>query len=107
MLRNILTVLLSLTAVPVVAQNEQEVACGHQADIVQAIAQARLDRVREGKLPEVLAENATWPENYNRMIPVLAPHMYGLKRRDIRGIDWRSNTFEQCMNVDPSTLQGG
>ncbi|WP_299632059.1 hypothetical protein [uncultured Roseobacter sp.] len=106
MLRYSLVLALAWTAFPVLAQEDKEVLCGHQADIVAAIAQARLDRVSERKLPEALAETATWPENYNVMIPVLAPHLYGLKRKDIRNTDWRGATFEQCMGADLSAAQG-
>ncbi|MGC3936445.1 hypothetical protein ACOTTU_01420 [Roseobacter sp. EG26] len=106
MLRYVSAFVFLLTASPVLAQDDKEVLCGHQADIVAAIAQARLDRVSERKLPQALAENATWPANYNGMIPVLAPHMYGLKRKELRNTDWRSATFEQCMGADLSSLQG-
>ncbi|MBW4707753.1 hypothetical protein KX928_08130 [Roseobacter sp. YSTF-M11] len=97
MLRFVLTVALAVIAVPAVAQSEKEVSCGYQADVVEAIKQARLDRVAERKLPEVLAQNATWPEKYNNIIPIIAPSIYEKKRSDLREEDLATWWREQCM----------
>lgn len=92
----IASVLAALTT-PALAQTEKETSCGHQADVVAAIQQARLDRVAERKLPDALATGATWPEKYNNIIPLLAPHIYEIKRSDLRSQDLATWWREQCL----------
>lgn len=106
MLRLALSLALAVTAAPVLAQNqtgktpeEKAISCGHQADVAAAIVQARLDRVAERDLPRELAKTATWPEQYNVLIPIFAPFYYEQKRSDLRDLDTRSSTFEQCMSL--------
>lgn len=49
-------------------------SCAYQADVVAAIQQARLDRVKERDVPEAIAAtNPTWPENYSVAIPLITP----------------------------------
>lgn len=106
MLRLALMLSLAVAAAPAVAQDQAEkspeekaTSCGHQADVAAAIVQARLDRVAERKLPEELAKTATWPEQYNVLIPIFAPFFYEQKRSDLRDLDTRTSTFEQCMSL--------
>lgn len=75
-----------------------EVECSHQARLIAAIQQARLDRVPERKVQEYLLEQGTdWPENYNAVIPVFAPWVYDQKRRVIRNEDLSIAFKEQCL----------
>ena len=92
-----LACLLSLSAAPVLAQSEKEIECGHISDVVGAIQQARLDRVAERDVPAALAASATWPEKYNNAIPLLAGHIYELKRSELRTLDLRTTWREQCL----------
>ncbi|MFK7881367.1 hypothetical protein [Roseobacter sp.] len=100
MLRFSLACALAMTAVPVLAETEKEISCRYQSDVVAAIKQARLDRIAERKLPEVLAENATWPEKYNNIIPIVAPSIYEKKRRELRDEDLAGWWREQCMALE-------
>jgi hypothetical protein len=101
MLRLALSLTIAVLAIPVTAQtSEKEIDCGHQADVAAAIVQARLDRVAERKLPEELAKTATWPEKYNVLIPIFAPHFYNQKRGELKDQDIRGATFEQCMSLE-------
>ncbi len=100
MLRLVLSLMLCVTAMPSFAQtSDKEIDCGHQADVAAAIVEARLNRVAERKLPEELAKTATWPEKYNVLIPIFAPHFYEQKRGDLESQDIRGSTFEQCMSL--------
>ena len=44
------------------------------------------------------AGSPTWPDNYNKTIPQLAPWVYGLKKRDLRkqnlGQVWQTQCLE-------------
>lgn len=83
---------------PVWAQSaDKKTSCGYQADVVSAIQQARLDRVRERKVREHVLENATWPENYNTAIPLLTPWVYEMKMRDVRNNDLAAAWTELCL----------
>lgn len=100
MVRILLACAIVMTAAPSMAQTEKEISCGYQADLVVAIAQARLNRVAERDLSQKLAQTATWPDKYNVLIPIFAPFIYEQKRRDVRNADWRASTFSQCMQVE-------
>ena len=85
-------------AAPVFAQDSKEVSCDYQAQVVAAIQQARLDRIRERKVPEHIAKSEpTWPENYNAAIPIMAPWVYEQKMRDIRNQDLAATWKELCL----------
>lgn len=88
----------SVLSTPALAQDADKVeSCGHQATVVAAIQQARLDRVKERKVQEHVLENATWPENFNTAIPLLTPWVYEMKMRDIRKQDLSAAWTELCL----------
>lgn len=90
--------LATVTVAPGLAQSEdKKTSCGYQAQVVAAIQQARLDRVRERKVQERVMENATWPENYNTAIPLLTPWVYEMKMRDVRNNDLGAAWTELCL----------
>ena len=98
MLRFTLTCALALTALPATAQSEKETSCKYQADVVAAVRQARLDRVRERKVQEtVLAANPAWPENFNAAIPLVTPWVYEMARKDVRDNDLAELWNELCL----------
>lgn len=99
MVRFILAAALAVTAAPAFAETEKEVSCGHQAEVVAAIRQARLDGVKERELPAVLSENAPWPEKYNNIIPLLAPAIYEKKRKDLRQEDLKGWWYRECLKL--------
>ncbi|MEM1073241.1 MAG: hypothetical protein AAGI36_02235 [Pseudomonadota bacterium] len=98
MLRFLLTAALAVFATPGVAQSEKEVSCGYQAEVARAIQQARLDRVRERKVEEkILAGTPTWPDNYNRAIPLMVPWVYELPMKQVRDHDLGDAWNELCL----------
>ncbi len=93
-----LTILACLLATPSFAAVDKEESCGYQAEVVAAIQQARLDRVREREVPAAIAAtNPTWPENYNAAIPHMTPWVYEMKRRVIRNEDLSAVWNELCL----------
>ncbi|WP_299952852.1 hypothetical protein [uncultured Roseobacter sp.] len=98
MLRFVLVGAIALTAVPAVAQSEKEVSCGYQAEVVAAVRQARLDRVREAKVQEtVLAGDPSWPAKFNNAIPLVTPWIYEMPRKDVRDNDLAEVWKEACL----------
>jgi len=88
----------AVIAAPVMAEETAEESCGYQADVVAAVQQARLDRVKERNLTETLtAGEPNWPENYNAAIPLVAPWIYDQKMKVIRNEDLGSVWKEQCL----------
>ena len=90
----------AVIAAPVMAAVTAEESCGYQADVVAAIQQARLDRVKERNLAETLAAaEPAWPENFNATIPLIAPWIYEQKMKVIRkedlGAVWKERCLEQ------------
>ena len=87
-------------ASPVLAQDtsDKEVSCQYQADVVAAIQQARLDRVKERDVADtIVASNPPWPENYNAAIPLITPWVYEQKMRVIRNEDLSAAWNELCL----------
>lgn len=88
----------AMIATTVVADETAEESCGYQADVVAAVQQARLDRVKERKLTETLTSGETsWPDNYNAAIPLVAPWIYDQKMKVIRNEDLGAVWKEQCL----------
>lgn len=87
-----------LAAAPVSAASEKEVSCTYQSQVVAAIQNARLDRVRERDVPAaVAATNPTWPEPYNNAIPLIAPWVYEQKMKDLRSQNLGEVWMELCI----------
>ncbi|MCE8511324.1 hypothetical protein KBY24_01920 [Ruegeria pomeroyi] len=87
-----------LAASPLAAAETKQESCQYQADVVAAIQQARLDRVKERDVPAaVAATNPTWPANYNAAIPLIAPWVYQQKMRDVREQDLSAAWLELCL----------
>jgi hypothetical protein len=102
MLRFALSLPLSLAfctlALPAVAETEKEISCRHQAEVVAAVRQARLDRVNERKVQaRVLEGDPVWPEKYNAIIPIVTPWIYELSRKDVRDNDLAQVWNEGCL----------
>ena len=97
MTRFALTCAVALLAMPAFADEKAE-SCGYQADVVAAVQQARLDRVKERNLTEhILAQEPAWPERFNNAIPLIAPWVYEQKRRVIRNEDLAAAWNELCL----------
>ena len=88
-------------AMPTLAADyiSKEADCGFQADVVAAIQAARLDRVQEAKLAEIIAQtNPTWPDEYSNAITILGGPIYQLKRRDLKKVDLGVQWKEACLS---------
>lgn len=88
----------TLLATPLLAADSDKESCAHQADIVAAIQQARLDNVAQADVGQTILSNApTWPENYNAAIPVITPWVYEQKLEDLRDQDLAEIWMEMCL----------
>lgn len=99
MIRFALVVLLATTSAAAAQESKKEEVCGNMAQVVRAIQEARLDRVKERDVEEIiLAQAPTWPENYNRAIPLMTPWVYEQRMRDVRRNDLGEAWDEVCQN---------
>ncbi|MEO1107901.1 MAG: hypothetical protein AAFX90_08275 [Pseudomonadota bacterium] len=88
----------AVLATPLAAAETKEQSCQYQADVVAAIQQARLDRVKERDVPQAVADSSpTWPENYNAAVPLITPWVYEQKMRDVRKKDLGAAWLELCL----------
>jgi len=93
-----LALIAAALAAPAFAEDTKEESCGYQAQVVAAIQQARLDRVKERDVAETLtAADPAWPENYSAAIPLMAPWVYQQKMRVIRNEDLSVVWNELCL----------
>jgi hypothetical protein len=89
---------LLISAAPVLAQTAKETDCGYQADVVNAVRQARLSRVKERKVAAHVQETApSWPEKYSAIVPLVTPWVYEMKMRDVKANDLGAAWKEMCM----------
>lgn len=100
MLRFTVAISLAVFAAPAFAQSEKDQNCGYQAQVVSAVQQARLDRVKERDVQKViLGSDPSWPRNFNAAIPLIAPWVYELPMDQVRDNDlgdiWRANCLQQ------------
>ncbi|MFY0617888.1 hypothetical protein [Shimia sp.] len=97
MVRYTLAALL-LSSAAYAADGKEEV-CKYQGEIMKAIQDARLDRVKLDDLEAYLLENEpSWPENYNVVITQFAPIVYEAKRRDLKKVDLGVQLETQCLD---------
>jgi hypothetical protein len=93
-----LALIACLAAPAAQAADSKAESCSYQAQVVAAVQQARLDRVKERKVAETLAEGEhDWPENYNAAIPLIAPWVYEQKMKVIRNEDLAAAWEELCL----------
>ncbi len=91
------TAALTMTSGPSFAQSKKEIDCGHQAAVVGAVRQARIERVKEREVPAYVAEFATWPKSYNTAVPLVTPWVYEMKMRDVKKDDLAAAWNELCL----------
>lgn len=93
-----IAIVAAVLATPLAAQETKEQSCKYQADVVAAVQQARLDRVKERDVAKAVADSGpTWPENYNAAIPLITPWVYEQKMRDVRKKDLGAAWLELCL----------
>ncbi len=96
-----LAIILSLTMIstPAFAEAEKQEVCGHQGDIASAISEARVNGVREKRVEKkILADDPTWPANYNKAIPTLASWVYQLDINQVKQNDLGAIWKQQCLD---------
>lgn len=82
---------------PALAASKKEESCMHQAAVVAAVQQARLNRVKEREVPATVQAQATWPEDFNTAIPLVTPWVYEMKMRDVKKSDLSAAWKEMCL----------
>ncbi len=81
------------------AEDGKEDVCKYQGAVMGAIQEARLGRVKEKDLEAyLLANEPSWPENYNVAIAQFAPVVYGAKKRDLKKVDLGAQVEQQCLD---------
>ena len=89
---------LATSSAPVFAATSAETDCQYQADVVQAVRQARIDRVKEREVPDHIAsQNPQWPDRYDAVVPLVAPWVYEMKMRDVKKNDLSAAWNEMCL----------
>ena len=89
---------LATSSAPVFAATSAETDCQYQADVVQAVRQARIDRVKERDVPDHIAsKNPEWTDRYDAVVPLVAPWVYEMKMRDVKGNDLSAAWNEMCL----------
>jgi hypothetical protein len=88
----------AVLATPLAAAETKEQSCQYQADVVAAVQQARLDRVKERDVLQAVSDTEpTWPESYNAAVPLITPWVYEQKMRDVRKKDLGAAWLELCL----------
>ena len=89
---------MAVSAAPLMAATDAEIDCTYQADVVTAVRQARIDGVKERAVPQTVQEaSPTWPDNYNAVVPLVAPWVYEMKMREVRNNDLGAAWKEMCL----------
>ncbi|MEP4197657.1 MAG: hypothetical protein ABJL99_18695 [Aliishimia sp.] len=101
MIRSVLSMICVCAAGVAIAQTDEatkEAECQFQGELVFAVQQARLERVKKDALAEtLLAANPDWPAGVADAIPALGEYVYGIKRRDLKKVDLGESTKTQCL----------
>jgi hypothetical protein len=80
------------------AEDGKEVSCKYQGQVMAAVQQAALDRVKQEDVAATIASsNPTWPAQYSNAIPPLAEQVYSMKRRDLKKHDLGAVLEAQCL----------
>ncbi len=81
------------------AATEKQIDCAHQAAVIAAVQQARLDRVKEPDVFEHVSAQGAWPARYNQSIAIFAGWIYGsdVRMRDLRKQDFGAAWNELCL----------
>lgn len=88
----------ALLAAPAYASERKEQSCKYQGQVMAAVRQARLDRVQQDEVQQVILDsNPDWPAAYSNAIPQLAEHVYAMKRRDLKNADLGAAFEQQCL----------
>jgi len=95
-----LTLAAALLATPALAADRKEDACRHEAQVMGAVQQARMDRVSKDRVAEhIAATGPDWPEKYNAAIPQMVEYVFQLKRSDLKATDLGALWESQCLQT--------
>ncbi len=98
MTRFVIAFVVAALGTPMLAEASKEESCGYQGQVMAAVQQARMDRVKKDRVEtEILASNPTWPAEYSKAIPPLVDQVYAMKRRDLRKNDLGALFEQQCL----------
>lgn len=98
MMRFVIAVALACFVTPAFAEAGKQETCRLSGELMNAVRQARLDRVSKGNAPShILAENPAWPAAYGQAIPALVDQVYAMKRREVRKNDLGALAEQQCL----------
>ncbi|MEK0162844.1 hypothetical protein VWX35_09580 [Phaeobacter sp. A36a-5a] len=93
-----LALVAALLAAPAYAAEKKEESCKYQGQVMAAVQQARLDRVKQADVAQtILNSDPAWPEQYSKAIPQLTAHIYSLRKRDLRDNDFGALLEQQCL----------
>lgn len=77
----------------------KEDSCRYQGLVMAAVQQARLDRVKQDEVEAtILASAPEWPEQFSNAIAQLVPHVYAMKRKDLRQNELGPILEAQCLS---------
>ena len=87
-----------LLASPAYAADNKEDSCKYQGQVMAAVQAARLDRVKQADVEQhILDSEPSWPEQYSKAIPQLTAHIYAMKRRDLKAMEFGPLMEQQCL----------
>ncbi|UWR49974.1 hypothetical protein [Phaeobacter inhibens] len=93
-----LALVAALLATPVYAAEKKEKSCKYQGQVMAAVQQARLDRVKQADVSQTILDgDPSWPDQYSKAIPQLTAHVYSLRKRDLRDTDLGALMEQQCL----------
>jgi hypothetical protein len=93
-----ITLVAALLAAPAYAAERKEESCKYQGQVMAAVQAARLDRVAQADVEQVILDSdPAWPEQYSKAIPQLTAHIYAMKRRDLKATDFGPLLEQQCL----------
>ena len=79
------------------ADTEKEISCRHQAEVVGAVQDARLNDVAQDAVQNAVSKDASWPDKFNAIIPIVTPWIYELPLADVKGNDLAAVWKEGCL----------
>ncbi|APG46276.1 hypothetical protein [Phaeobacter porticola] len=93
-----LALVAALLAAPAYAAEKKEESCKYQGQVIAAVQQARLDKIKQADVAQtILDSEPDWPEQYSKAIPQLTAHIYSLRKRDLRNTDFGALLEQQCL----------
>ncbi|TCL09926.1 hypothetical protein BXY66_1993 [Shimia isoporae] len=109
-LRGVTALALGVTLVMPASAGEKEDTCKLQGEVMGAVQQARLERVKQGDVVDtVMAANPDWPASMAAAMPQVVDFVYSQKRKDLKKVDLSQTAEAQCLESwdQIKQMQGG